>query len=289
MSILVDENTRVVVQGITGREGMFHTERMLKYGTKIVAGVSPKKKGANVMGIPVFGTVCEAVKETNANTSCIFLSAPHVKDAIIESIDSGIETIVCITEGVPIHDMMVVKRFLKEKGAILIGPNSPGVISPGKSKVGVMPDHIHRRGNVGVVSRSGTLTYEVVSQLTELGIGQSTCVGIGGDPIVGLKFVDVLKLFEEDPETEFIVMIGEIGGDMEEEAAIYCRSNMKKPICAYIAGMGAPKEKRMGHAGAIISGEKEDAGSKIRFLKEEGIHVVDSIAKVGETVKKLLY
>ncbi|MDW8002286.1 MAG: succinate--CoA ligase subunit alpha [Deltaproteobacteria bacterium] len=289
MSILLDENTRVVVQGITGKEGAFHTERMIQYGTKVVAGVSPKKKGHYFLGIPVFGSVYEAVKSEGATFSCIFVSQAYVKDAIFEAIDAGIKTVVCITEGVPVHDMLILKKFAKEKDAFIIGPNTPGVISPGKAKVGVMVDYIHKKGNVGVVSRSGTLTYEVVSQLTALDIGQSTCVGIGGDPIVGMRFIDVLSLFEEDEETELVVLIGEIGGNMEEEAAHFYRSSMRKPLCAYIAGYGAPREKRMGHAGAIISGGSEDAAAKIRILEEAGIEVVRSIAEVGEKVKRLLF
>ncbi len=289
MSILVDETTKVIVQGITGREGAFHTERMLEYGTKVVGGVSPKKRGQTFLGIPIFGTVSEAVRETGAQASCIFVSPMNAKDAIIEAVDSGIKLIVCITEGVPIHDMLIVKNLIREKGVILIGPNTPGVISPERCKIGVMAGHIHKRGNVGVISRSGTLSYEVVSQLTDLNIGQSTCVGIGGDPVVGMRFVDVLELFEKDGETEFIVLIGEIGGSMEQEAAEFYKKSMSKPMCAYVAGYGAPREKKMGHAGAIIMGEKESAEAKIEALESSGIFVVRSLAEIGETVKRLLY
>lgn len=289
MSILVDENTKVIVQGITGKEGAFYTKKMVDYGTKVVGGVSPKKRGQSFNGIPIFGTVSEALEKTGALASCIFVPPEHAKDAIIEAICAGINIVVCITEGVPVHDMLYVKRIVAEKNAFLIGPNTPGIISPGKCKIGVMPDYIYKRGNVGVVSRSGTLTYEVVSQLTNLGIGQSTCVGIGGDPIVGVSFVDILELFEKDEETEFIVLIGEIGGTMEDEAKDFFKNHMKKPICAYIAGRGAPREKRMGHAGAIIFGEKEDAEAKIEALESAGISVVSSLAEFGDTIKRLFF
>lgn len=289
MSILVDQSTRVIVQGITGREGLFHTERMKAYGTKVVAGVSPKKGGTKVLDIPVFATVYEAVKETMAETSCIFVSPEFAKDAILEALDAGIKLIVCITEGIPIHDMLVVKKFLKEKDAMLIGPNSPGVISPGKCKIGVMPDGVFVEGTVGVISRSGTLSYEAVSQLTRLGLGQSTCVGIGGDPILGTGFLEILRLFDEDPETEAILLIGEIGGELELDVAHFVKENrLKKPVFAYIAGVAAPRETKMGHAGAIISKKGEDAETKIHALEEAGIHVARRIDKIGDLIRSVL-
>lgn len=288
MSILVDENTRVVVQGITGREGTFHTQQMKAYGTKIVAGVTPGKGGSVHEGVPVFDTVEKAVRETGANTSVIYVPAAFAADAIMEATDAGIALIVCITEGIPALDMVKVMAFLRERPARLIGPNCPGVISPGKCKVGIMPGHIHRPGSVGVVSRSGTLTYEAVWQITQHGLGQSTCVGIGGDPIVGTSFVEVLRLFEQDPQTEAVVLIGEIGGTAEEEAAEFVRQHMSKPVIGFVAGQTAPPGRRMGHAGAIISGGRGTAAEKMRALEEAGVHVVRNPAEIGATVARVL-
>lgn len=288
MSILVDETTRVVVQGITGREGTFHTQQMKAYGTKIVAGVTPGKGGTVHEGVPVFNTVEQAVRETGANTSVIYVPAAFAADAIMEAADAGIALIVCITEGIPALDMVRVMAFLKDRPARLIGPNCPGVISPGKCKVGIMPGHIHREGSIGVVSRSGTLTYEAVWQLTQRGLGQSTCVGIGGDPIVGTSFVDVLRLFEQDEQTEAVVIIGEIGGTAEEEAAAFVRAHMTKPVIGFVAGQTAPPGRRMGHAGAIISGGRGTAAEKMRAMEEAGIHVVRSPAEIGATVARVL-
>ncbi|HLH53076.1 MAG TPA: succinate--CoA ligase subunit alpha [Verrucomicrobiae bacterium] len=288
MSILVDENTRLLVQGITGREGTFHTQQAVAYGTKVVAGVTPGKGGAKVDGIPVFNTVSEAVEKAGANASVIFVPPPFAADAIMEAADAGLPLVVAITEGIPTLDMVMVMHYLRGTRTRLIGPNCPGIISPGKCKIGIMPGSIHRPGNVGVISRSGTLTYEAVGQLTALGIGQSTCVGIGGDPIIGTSFVDALKLMNEDPETHGIVIIGEIGGTGEELAAEYIKANVKKPVVGFIAGRTAPPGRRMGHAGAIISGGKGTAADKIAAFKAAGIHVAESPALIGETMARAL-
>lgn len=287
MSILVDEKTRVVVQGITGNEGLFHTRQMVEYETKVVAGVTPAKGGQKIDGIPVFNTVMEAVKKTGANASAIFVPPPFAADAIMEAADSGISIIVCLTEGIPTLDMVMVRNFLKERGSKLIGPNTPGIISPGKCKIGVMAGYIHKPGTVGIISRSGTLTYEVVDQLTKKGIGQSTCVGIGGDQIIGLNYVDFLGLFEDDPNTEAVIMIGEIGGTAEEEAAQFIEKNVSKPVVAFIAGLTAPPGRRMGHAGAIIAGGKGTAKEKMETLKKAGVRVVRNPALVGEELKAI--
>ena len=288
MSILVDENTRLLVQGITGREGGFHTQQAIAYGTKVVAGVTPGKGGTSVDGIPVFNTVQEAMDKTGANASVIFVPPAFAADAILEAADAGLPLVVCITEGIPTLDMVRVMRYLSGTRIRLIGPNCPGIISPGKCKIGIMPGHIHRQGHVGVISRSGTLTYEAVGQLSALGIGQSTCIGIGGDPIIGTTFVDVLRLFNEDAETHGIVMIGEIGGTAEEEAAAFIKANVKKPVVGFIAGRTAPPGRRMGHAGAIISGGKGTAADKIAALQAAGIVVAESPALIGETLRKSL-
>jgi len=282
MSILVDENTRVVVQGMTGNEGLFHTRQMVEYGTKVVAGVTPGKGGQRVDGIPVFNTVIEAVKETDPNASAIFVPPAFAGDAIMEAAEAGIPLIVCLTEGIPTLDMVIVKRYLKEKGSKLIGPNTPGIISPGKCKIGVMAGYIHKPGPVGILSRSGTLTYEVVDQLTKNGIGQSTCVGIGGDQIVGLSFVDLLAMFEKDEQTEALIIIGEIGGTAEEEAGRFIKRRVKKPVLAFIAGLTAPPGRRMGHAGAIISGGKGTAKEKMEALEKAGVRVIRNPALIGE-------
>jgi succinyl-CoA synthetase alpha subunit len=289
MSILVDKNTRLVVQGITGGEGTFHTKQMIEYGTKVVAGVTPSKGGQKHEGVPVFNTVEEAVRETRANTSCIFVPASSAADAVYEAIDAGIRVIVCITEGIPAKDMIAVYQKLKSTSSRFVGPNCPGVISPGQAKVGIMPGFIHRPGRVGVISRSGTLTYEAVWQLTQRGLGQSTCIGIGGDPVVGTQFVDALKLFNADEETKAVVLIGEIGGTAEEEAGKYVKAEFKKPVIGFIAGRTAPPGRRMGHAGAIISGGHGTAVEKIEALREVGIHVVESPALIGETVRTILF
>jgi succinyl-CoA synthetase alpha subunit len=286
MAVLVNENTRLLVQGITGREGAFHTQQAIAYGTKVVAGVTPGKGGTSVDGIPVFNTVQEAVDRTGANASVIFVPSAFAADAILEAADAGLALVVCITEGIPTLDMVRVMRCLAGTKTRLIGPNCPGIISPGKCKIGIMPGHIHRRGDVGVVSRSGTLTYEAVGQLSAIGIGQSTCIGIGGDPIIGTTFVDVLRLFNEDPDTHGIVMIGEIGGTAEEEAAAFIKANVKKPVVGFIAGRTAPPGRRMGHAGAIISGGKGTAADKIAALQAAGIAVAESPALIGETLRK---
>ena len=288
MSILVDEKTRVVVQGITGNEGLFHTKQMTEYGTKVVAGVTPGKGGQKIEGIPVFNSVMEAVKETGANGSAIFVPPAFAADAIMEAADSGVSMVVCLTEGIPTLDMVMVRKYLKEKGTKLVGPNTPGIISPGKCKIGVMAGYIHRQGTVGIMSRSGTLTYEVVDQLTKRGIGQSTCVGIGGDQIIGLNYVDLLELFEKDPDTEALIMIGEIGGTAEEEAAQFIEKHVKKPVVAFIAGLTAPPGRRMGHAGAIISGGKGTAGEKMEALEKAGVRVVRNPAIVGSELSALL-
>lgn len=285
MSILVDENTRLLVQGITGREGSFHTEQMLEYGTRVVGGVTPGKAGQEVHGVPVFNTVEDAVKETGANASVIYVPAKFTVDAIYEAADNGIELIVCITEGVPVNDMVAVYHHVKSKGARLIGPNCPGITTPGKGKIGIMPGFIHEPGKVGVVSRSGTLTYEVVDALTKAGLGQSSVVGIGGDPIIGTDFVDVLELFQNDPETEAIVMIGEIGGDDEETAAEFIKNNVTKPMAGFIAGRTAPPGKRMGHAGAIISGGSGTAEGKIKALEAAGVAVAERMSEIPGLLK----
>ena len=282
MSILVDEKTRVVVQGITGREGAFHTRQMLNYGTVVAAGMTPGKRGQTIEGVPVFNTIHEAVKNEGVNASCIFVPPLAAADAIMESASEGLSVIVCITEGIPALDMVKVDAFLEDKHSVLIGPNCPGIISPGKTKVGIMPGHIHRQGGIGVVSRSGTLTYEVVDQLTRAGLGQSTCIGIGGDAIIGTSFIDHLKWFKEDLQTRGVVIIGEIGGSAEEEAAEYIRGEFQKPVIAFIAGQTAPPDKRMGHAGAIISGGKGKAQDKIKALEDAGIALVRNLGKLGE-------
>lgn len=288
MSILVDEKTRVVVQGITGNEGLFHTRQMVEYGTKVVAGMTPGKGGQKVDGIPVFNTVAEAVKNTGANASAIFVPPAFAADSILEAADSGVSVIVCLTEGIPTLDMVMVRQYLKEKGSKLVGPNTPGVISPGKCKIGVMAGYIHKPGTVGIMSRSGTLTYEVVDQLTKKGIGQSTCVGIGGDQIIGLDYVDLLEMFEGDSGTEAMIMIGEIGGTAEEEAAQFIQKKVKKPVVAFIAGLTAPPGRRMGHAGAIIAGGKGTAKEKMEALEKAGVRVVRNPALVGEEMQAIL-
>lgn len=287
MSILVDEQTRLLVQGM-GREGTFHAGQAIAYGTHVVGGVAPRRGGSTVLEQPLFDTVAEAVAETGANTSIIFVPAPFAMDAILEAIEAGIGLVICVTDGVPVLDMLTVRRYMIGKEVRLLGPNCPGVISPGKAKVGIMPGHIHRPGRVGVMSRSGTLTYETVLQLTAHGIGQSTCVGIGGDPVGGLTFVQCLELFEQDPETDAVVMIGEIGGTAEEEAAAYIQAHMTKPVIGFIAGQTAPPGRRMGHAGAIIAGGQGTAAAKIAAMEAGGIPVVQSPAEIGETVAKVL-
>jgi succinyl-CoA synthetase alpha subunit len=284
MSILVDGQTRVLVQGITGREGTFHTEQAIAYGTTVVAGVVPGQGNAIHLGVPVFNTVEEAVRETGANTSVIYVPARFATDAILEAIDAGLALVICITEGIPVTDMLLVKRYLQGKPTRLIGPNCPGIISPGTCKIGIMPGHIHKAGNVGVISRSGTLTYELVWQLTQLGIGQSTCVGIGGDPIIGMQFIDCLQLFQDDPETHLIAMVGEIGGTAEERAAAYIQAHIRKPVVGYIAGQTAPPGRRMGHAGAIISGGQGTAEGKMAAMEAAGIRVCRSPADLGHEV-----
>ena len=288
MSILVDEKSRVVVQGITGREGAFHTKQMLAYGTLVVGGVTPGKGGQKVEDVPVFNTVYDAVNKEDANVSCVFVPPPFAADAIMESASAGMKVIVCITEGIPTIDMVKVDSFLKDKGSVLIGPNCPGIVSPGKSKVGIMPGSIHKPGYMGVISRSGTLTYEVVDQLTRVGLGQSTCIGIGGDPIIGTSFIDLLGRFKDDSETKGVVLIGEIGGTAEEEAAEYIRAEFPKPVVAFIAGQTAPPGRRMGHAGAIISGGQGKAEDKINALEAAGITVALSLASLGETALEVM-
>jgi succinyl-CoA synthetase alpha subunit len=288
MSILVNKNTRVVTQGITGATGQFHTKACKEYGTQMVAGVTPGKGDTDFEGIPIFDTVEQAVKQTGANASVIYVPPPFAADAILEAVDAGIELVVCITEGIPIADMVRVKRVIDDKPSRLIGPNCPGVITPEECKIGIMPGYIHKKGSIGVVSRSGTLTYEAVHQLTALGLGQSTCVGIGGDPVKGMEFVDVLRLFQDDLGTEGIIMIGEIGGNAEETAAEFVKKHVKKPVAGFIGGQTAPKGKRMGHAGAIISGGQGTAADKIKAFEAAGIRVAKSPADLGTTMKAAL-
>ena len=289
MSILVNAQTRVLVQGLTGREGMFHTEQMQAYGTNVVAGCTPGKGGQNVLGVPVFNTVAEAVAQTGADVSVIFVPSAVAADAICEAADAGIGLVICITEHIPVLDMVRVKARLKATGTHLVGPNCPGVISPGLCKIGIMPGYIHKQGSIGLISRSGTLTYEAVHQLTTQGLGQSTCVGIGGDPVPGLYFTDLLKMFRDDPETEAVCLIGEIGGDGEETAAAYIKeSKYPKPVFGFIAGLTAPKGKRMGHAGAIISGSKGRGEDKIAALEGAGVKVIHELGLLGETVAKFM-
>ncbi|UZJ41047.1 succinate--CoA ligase subunit alpha [Prosthecochloris sp. SCSIO W1101] len=293
MSVLVNKNTRLLVQGITGGEGTFHTSQILEYGTNVVAGVTPGKGGLQYTGndrdafacaVPVYNTVKDAVAATEANASVIFVPAPFAADAIMEAADAGLKVIICITEGIPVNDMMKAYDYVQEKGAVLIGPNCPGVITPDEAKVGIMPGFIHKKGSIGVVSRSGTLTYEAVHQLTRVGLGQSTCIGIGGDPIIGTRFIDAIKLFAKDDETEGLVMIGEIGGSAEEEAAEYIKKHFKKPVVGFIAGRTAPPGRRMGHAGAIVSGGKGTAEDKIKAMEKAGIKVVENPADIGEAM-----
>ena len=288
MSILIDNISKIVVQGITGRSGLFHTQQCRAYGTNIVAGVTPGKGGIHIDGIPVFNTVDEAVRYTKANVAMIFVPPSGAADAILEACDAGLDLAVCITEGIPVRDMVMARAVQAESKTRLVGPNCPGVITPGQCKLGIMPGYIHKPGKVGVVSRSGTLTYEAVKQLTDIGLGQSTCVGIGGDPIIGMKFIDVLELFNNDPDTEAVFMIGEIGGGAEEEAAHWIKENMKKPVAAFIAGVTAPTGKRMGHAGAIITGGKGKAEDKIRTLQECGVFVALSPTQMGHIMQEAI-
>jgi succinyl-CoA synthetase alpha subunit len=288
MSILVNKDTKVITQGITGATALFHAKQAIEYGTKMVGGVTPGKGGTVVEGIPVFDTVEEAVRETGANASVIYVAPPFAADAIMEAVDAGLDLVVCITEGIPVLDMVKVKRYMEGKKTRLIGPNCPGVITPGECKIGIMPGYIHMPGKVGIVSRSGTLTYEAVHQLTTRGIGQSTAVGIGGDPVKGTEFIDVLEMFNNDPDTEAVIMIGEIGGTAEEEAAEWIKANMKKPVVGFIGGQTAPPGKRMGHAGAIISGGKGTAKEKIAKLEECGVRVAKTPAVMGETLVEVL-
>ena len=288
MSILINKETRVVVQGFTGSQATLHSEQSIEYGTNIVGGITPGKGGQTHLGKPVFDTMEEAIKSVNPNASLIFVPAPFCKDSILEAAESGIELIICITEGVPTLDMLDVKKRVDELGITLIGPNCPGIITPGEAKLGIMPANIHTPGSVGIISRSGTLTYEAVKQTTDIGLGQSSCIGIGGDPIPGSSFIDILKLFQEDPQTEAIVMVGEIGGTAEEDAAEYIKQNITKPVVSYIAGQTAPEGKRMGHAGAIIAGGKGTAADKIKKLKECGVHVAESLVDIGSKVLEVL-
>ena len=289
MSILIDENTRVVVQGLTGREGQFHGQQMMDYGTKIVAGVTPGKGGQTVLGVPIFDIVKEAVEKTGANTSCIFVPSMGAADGACEAADAGVKLVVLITEHIPVLDMVRAKAYLNAKGTLLIGPNCPGLISPGKCKIGIQPGYIHKQGSIGLISRSGTLTYEAVHQLSQAGLGQSTVIGMGGDPVPGLKFIDLLKLFRDDPQTEAVCVIGEIGGDNEEKAAAYIKeSKYPKPVFGFIAGLTAPPGKRMGHAGAIISGSKGRGEDKIKALESAGVTVIRELGRFGEVVAKTL-
>jgi succinyl-CoA synthetase alpha subunit len=288
MSVLVDQNTRVLFQGFTGREASFHAQASIDYGTTVVGGVTPGKGGLMHLGLPVFNTVADAVKQTGANASVIFVPPPYAADAIMEAVDAKVPLVVCITEGIPTEDMVQAREFMKGRSSRLIGPNCPGIISPGKCKIGIMPASIHKQGNVGVVSRSGTLTYEAVGQLTKLGIGQSTCIGIGGDPIIGTSFLDAIQLFNADPDTHAIVMIGEIGGNAEETAAEYIKTHVKKPVVGFIAGQTAPAGRRMGHAGAIISGGSGKAEDKMKAMEEANITVCATPAEIGEKVKSRL-
>ncbi|WP_203362291.1 succinate--CoA ligase subunit alpha [Bacillus sp. REN10] len=288
MSVFINKDTKVIVQGITGSTALFHTKQMLEYGTKIVGGVTPGKGGTEVEGVPVFNTVEDAVKATGANASVIYVPAPFAADAIVEAVDAELDLVICITEHIPVLDMVKVKRYMQDKKTRLVGPNCPGVITPGECKIGIMPGYIHTKGHVGVVSRSGTLTYEAVHQLSQAGIGQSTAVGIGGDPVNGTDFIDVLKAFNEDPETKAVIMIGEIGGTAEEEAALWVKENMTKPVVGFIGGRTAPPGKRMGHAGAIISGGKGTADEKIRVMNECGIKVAETPSVMGETLIEVI-
>jgi len=288
MSIILNENSRIVVQGITGKEGRFHTKLMLEYGTKVVAGVTPGKDGQTEQGLRVFDRVEQAVKQEGANVSILFVPPPFAADGILEAADAGVEWIICVTEGIPVRDMITVKACLQNCPARLIGPNSPGVISPGKSKAGIMPGFIHKEGSIGIISRSGTLTYEAVAQIVDEGLGQSTAVGIGGDPIIGTHYIDLLTLFEKDEQTEVVLLIGEIGGTAEENAGEWVKSHFSKPLAAFIAGQTAPPGKRMGHAGAIISGGKGKAADKMKSLKESGVHVIENPAFIGKTLGGLL-
>ncbi len=288
MSILIDEKTRVVVQGITGGEGTFHTERMLEYGTKVVAGVTPGKGGLTHLGVPVYNTVAEAVEKEGANAAAIFVPPYFAADAIMEAADSGVNLVVCISEGIPTFDMIKAKLYLKANNCQLIGPNTPGIISPGKCKIGIMPGHIHTQGSIGIISRSGTLTYEAVAQVSEQGYGQSTAIGIGGDPIVGLKYIELLEMFKEDNETEAVILIGEIGGTAEEEAAAYIKAEFNKPVVSFIAGQTAPPGRRMGHAGAIIAGGKGTAKEKMEALENAGVYVAKNPAEMGTKIKESL-
>jgi succinyl-CoA synthetase alpha subunit len=288
MSILVNKDSRVIVQGFTGKEGSFHAQQMIEYGTQVVGGVTPGKGGSTHLDRPIFNTVYDAVEQAQANVSIIFVPPPYAAEAIMEAADAGIDLIVAITEGIPVQDMVYAKKYVQDRGLRLIGPNCPGVITPGECKLGIMPGFIHRRGSVGIVSRSGTLTYEAVDQVTKIGLGQSTCVGIGGDPVVGSTHLDIIKLFNEDPETEGVIMIGEIGGSNEEIAAEWIRDNMTKPVVGFIAGQTAPPGRRMGHAGAIISGGKGTAQAKMKVMAECGIHVVETPAELGLTIARAL-
>ena len=288
MSILVNKSSRVIIQGFTGGEGTFHAQQMIEYGTQVVGGVTPGKGGQKHLDRPVFNTVAQAVDAEGANVSVIFVPPPFAADAIMEAADSGLDVVVCITEGIPTRDMLTAYHFLKKTSTRLVGPNCPGVITPGQCKVGIMPGFIHREGRIGVISRSGTLTYEAVGQLTELGLGQSTCIGIGGDPVIGSTFTDLLELFKDDPDTDGVVLIGEIGGSAEETAATYIKENLQKPVVAFIAGQTAPPGRRMGHAGAIIAGGKGTAAEKMAALQAAGIHVCESPAEIGKKMKDVL-